>query len=289
MADVVPVRYRPPDDAYRLDIELVDAPELRARVASDPHRGYERIDFQCFVYVCSGSYRHVVDFETHELEERSCLVISPGQVHRFGPPSEWTGWMLIVSGHQVSDDARALPAHIRLDRALGEAVTELFERMQADATSPAHRRRLVQLLALQTAVLVSRLALGASTASASRLVDPRLLSRYREYRTAVDVDHPRWHLVAPYARHLGCSAKSLNRACRAVADTSAKDVIVARIVLEAKRRLALTADPVAAISRQLGFDEATNFVKYFRRETGMTPTAFRAAVQPDSSPQLAQR
>ncbi len=283
MPDVVPVHYRPPDDDYRLDIELVDAAELRARVSSDPHRGFERIDFQCFVYVRSGSYTHVVDFETHDLAEHSCLMISPGQVHRFGQPSAWTGWMLIVSGHLVSDDTRDLPTHVRLDRDLAGAVTELFERMEADTTLSADRRRLVQLLALQTEVLVGRLALGVSAATTSRLVDPTLLSRYRDYRAAVDSEYRRWHLVAPYAHSLGCSAKSLNRACRAIAGVSAKEVIVARIVLEAKRRLALVDDTVASISRQLGFDEATNFVKYFRRETGTTPTAFRASVHvPDS-------
>jgi len=35
--------------------------------------------------------------------------------------------------------------------------------------------------------------------------------------------------------------------------------------------------PVATISDELGFDEATNFVKFFRRETEQTPRAFRAA------------
>ena len=279
MVDVVPVHYRPHDDAYRLDIELIDAPDLQARVASDPQRGFERIDFQCFIYVRSGSYTHIVDFETHELADRSCLMISPGQVHRFGPPSDWTGWMLIVGGHLVPDDTRDLPAHVRLDRELAGAVAELFERMEADARLAVDRQRLVQLLELQTAVLVGRLALGVSAATSSQLVDPTLLSRYREYRTAVDDEYRRWHLMAPYAHRLGCSAKSLNRACRAIADVSAKDVIVARIVLEAKRRLTLADDTVAAISQQLGFDEATNFVKYFRRETGTTPTAFRDSVR----------
>lgn len=279
MVDVVPVHFRPHDDDYRLDIELVSAPDMRARVASDPQRGFERIDFQCFIYVRSGSYTHVVDLETHELADRSCLMIAPGQVHRFGPPSEWTGWMLIVGGHHVSDDARELPTHVRLDRETAGAVSELFERMEADARSPVDRRRLAQLLALQTAVLVGRVALGVDAADSTRLVDPVLLSRYRDYRAAVEADYRHSHLVAPYARRLGCSAKSLNRACRAIADVSAKEVIVGRIVLEAKRLLALADDTVAAISHQLGFDEATNFIKFFRRETGTTPTAFRASVR----------
>ena len=61
------------DDAYRLDIELVDVPELRAQVASDPHREFERIDFQCFIYVRSGSYTHVVNFETGPMSGMSSM------------------------------------------------------------------------------------------------------------------------------------------------------------------------------------------------------------------------
>jgi transcriptional regulator GlxA family with amidase domain len=37
-----------------------------------------------------------------------------------------------------------------------------------------------------------------------------------------------------------------------------------------------TTSPVCAISGLPGFDEATNFVKHFRRKTGQTPGAFRA-------------
>ena len=89
-------------------------------------------------------------------------------------------------------------------------------------------------------------------------------------------EYRRWHGVARYASQLGCSEKTLNRATRAVADLSAKALLVGRIVLEAKRLLAHSAAPVAAIAADLGFEEATNFVKFFRRETGLTPGAFRA-------------
>ncbi len=283
MVDVAPVRYDPHDVAYELDIELLDAAELRARVASNPQRGFERIDFQCFLFVRSGSYTHVVDFETHSLTAGSCLVISPGQVHRFGPPSRWSGWMLIVNGHRVSDDTRDLPTHVRLDEEPAAAVDELLARIKSDTRLEVETQLLVQLLALETAVLVGRLALGSSGTTPNQLLDAGLLLRYRSYRDAVENHYQHWHSVAAYANELGYSAKSLNRACRGVADTTAKDVIVARTILEAKRRLALTDDTISSISRQLGFDEATNFVKFFRRVTTTTPSAFRASVNsPDT-------
>jgi AraC-like DNA-binding protein len=279
ISEVRPVSYRSHDSTYRLDVEVLTAQELRTRVASDPQRGFERIDFQCFVFVRSGSYSHVVDFETYELHTGACLLIGPGQVHRFGPTSDWDGWILIVGTHLVPELVQDLPTHVRLPRKHVDAVAELVARMQADARLSAERQRLGQLLALQASVLVGRLALGAAASETQRLIDPVVLARYKDYRTAVDGEFRRWHLVAPYAHSLGCSPKSLTRSCRAAADVPAKRVIVDRIVLEAKRLLARSADPVEAISRDLGFDEATNFVKFFRRETDMTPAGFRTAIR----------
>jgi AraC-like DNA-binding protein len=277
--EIARVQYRPHDHAYRLDVEVIDAEELRSRVASNPQRGFERVDFQCFLFVRSGSYTHTVDFENHRCTAGSCLPIGPGQVHHFGPPGDWDGWILVIGPHHVPEMIERLPAHVRTDDTVAAAITELFERMAVDATGPADGARLGELLALQARVLVSRLALGDSGSDTEHLIDPGVLQRYRGYRAAVDREYRRWHLVAPYARHLGCSPKSLNRACRAASDVTAKRVIVERIVLEAKRLLAHRRDPAARISDDLGFDEPTNFAKFFRRETGLTPAAFRAAVR----------
>ncbi len=278
-SEVTPVGYQPHDATYRLDIEILTAEQLRARVASVAHRGFERIDFQCFVFVRSGSYAHVVDFATYELRAGACLLIGPGQVHRFGSSSDWDGWILIVGTHLIPDFVQDLPTHVRIPPEHLDAVAELFDRMMADAALAAERVRLGQLLALQASVLVGRLALGAAGSQTQRLVDPVLLARYKDYRAAVEREFRQCHLVAPYAHRLGYSPKSLNRACRAAADVPAKRVIVDRIVLEAKRILARTSDPVEAVGRELGFDEATNFVKFFRRETGTTPTAFRTSIR----------
>ena len=255
--------------------------ELRSRVESVLDRGYERADFQSFLFVRSGSYTHTVDFEAHECDAGSCLLIRPGQVHRFGPSTDWDGWILIAGPQHVPDTVAELPQHIRLDAPAVSAVNELLDRMASDAQLPVDRKRLNGLLALQTRVLGSRLALGDVDTERAQLIDLTVLDRYRNFRAAVEREFRRWHLVGPYARHLGYPPKSLDRSCRAVAALTAKRVIVERIILEAKRLLTHSQLPVASISHQLGFDEATNFVKYFKRETGTTPNQFRAHLGSD--------
>ena len=75
------------------------------------------------------------------------------------------------------------------------------------------------------------------------------------------------------------SDKTLSRVCLAAAGAPAKVLINQRLLLEAKRLLAHTTLPVQTIGRDLGFEEATNFVKFFRKETGMRPLAFRQDAQ----------
>lgn len=48
-----------------------------------------------------------------------------------------------------------------------------------------------------------------------------------------------------------------------------------RVMLEAKRLLAHTQDTIKEIGYTLGYDEPTNFIKYFKKHNGQTPVEFR--------------
>lgn len=171
----------------------------------------------------------------------------------------------------------SLPTHLHTSGVVRQALTEAFKRMIDDAKPAGTAAPAVNaLLRSQLYALLIRLHLARSLSMPEEHFEPMVLQRYRRYRLAVEQEYPRWHQVAQYARHLGCSHKSLSRSTLEVADMSAKSMLVNRIVLEAKRLLVYTVLPVSVIGDQLGFAEATNFVKFFRRETGSTPGAFRA-------------
>lgn len=282
---------------YALDVELYPATELSRRVGDADARGLERIDFHCLIYITAGRYSHMVDFETEWMTPGSLLLLQPGQVHRFGELSGCDGWLLMFRAELLpslpssadlrSDaDADGLPAellqvtemqraHRRLTAATRPSVTEAFERMADDARRPAPRT-LNKLLRSQVQSLLIRLLMDGAPSAADDRVERVSLQRYRRDRAAVERNFTRWHGAVPYASRLGCSEKSLARAGFLVTDRSAKAVLTERIVLEVKRLLAHSALPVAAVGDQLGFAEPTNFVKFFRREVGLTPGAFRA-------------
>ena len=78
-----------------------------------------------------------------------------------------------------------------------------------------------------------------------------------------------------YASQLNITYKSLNEICKAVSQQTAKQLIDGEVILEAKRKLATESIQTQVLSDFLGFDEVTNFVKYFKKHTGQTPLQFQ--------------
>ena len=98
---------------------------------------------------------------------------------------------------------------------------------------------------------------------------------FLRFRRELDHSYRSSRLVEDYAAALNCSTRALARACREVTGSSTKDLIDARVALEARRLLVHSDLPISAIARQLGFSEVTNFGKFFARRVNMTPGAFR--------------
>lgn len=74
---------------------------------------------------------------------------------------------------------------------------------------------------------------------------------------------------------MNVSEKRLNQATTKTMGKSPKTIIDERVLLEAKRLLIHTTLSVKEIGYNLGFEEPTNFIKYFRKHTQKTPIVFR--------------
>ena len=283
------MHYAPPD-RYPLAIEVIDARELRDRVARIPDRGIERVDFPFLLYVHEGRYTHTVDFETFACGAGSCLLVRPGQVHRFGDEQGWEGWILILhadllgprprtsTSHEAGDlaDPLAVPTHLDVSGPTRDAIDETLRRMRLDAARTDAPRAVNALLRAQLQVLLTRLQLERTVQAGHVTADPIAIERHRDFRRAVEQHFRHWHKASSYAGELHCSVRTLNRSTVQITGQTAKAHIVDRIILEARRLLVHTSLPVSTIGSHLGFDEPTNFVKFFHREAGATPGRFRA-------------
>jgi AraC-like DNA-binding protein len=285
-ADIRALGYRP-RAPYLLDLEIFAMADLRRRGSKENARATHRYAFHTLVCVTRGACTQMVDFKSISCTPGSLLVLRPGQAHSYGPDGDWEGWNVLFRPEfvlpvsttprdlKLAVDLMRLGQHLQVDSDELRKVTDAIQQMREDSRMAAPAEDVHALLRHQLHALLTRLSILQGRPAAQQPTVSPASQRFERFQQLVDERFAQWHQVADYAGQLGYTEKSLGRAVTAVRGTSAKAFIAARINLEAKRLLVHTDLAVAGIAEKLGFEEATNFSKFFRREAGCSPAAFR--------------
>ena len=232
---------------------------------------------------------HTVDFAPVECRPQTWVVLRPGQVQQFDPAAGWDGWLTTfrpefirsettqLAGTSAATEAapRLLSGQVELSDADHKACLETVERMALDAAALVDMPARHALLQSQLRTLRLRLQLAQRQSGGFVHAPDAAFDLFQRFEQLIDADLSHNHNVGEYAKKLGCSERTLTRATTSVRSVSAKAFLSQRIALEAKRLLIHTARTVAQIASDIGFDEATNFVKFFRREVGIPPGEYR--------------
>ena len=293
---ITEVRFMAPGQA-RLAIEALSIEDLKAKAPAAHFASLQRADFYRLIGVVVGVTRLMVDFSDHPAQAGDWFFIRPGQVIRYDFSEPWAGWIVVFrpdslysSVRQDGVDEMTLQQHVddlvcqrRLDSVQHDWMQQSVQQMITDGALDADQTLQGDLLRLQLGSTLLRLSLWQTQNGRRPAVGLTPSRHFKRFRDRLEADFARQHQVQHYASAIGIGERSLSRLCVAVLGLSAKACIAQRLTLEAKRLLAHTSLPVQAIADQLGFDEPTNFVKHFRRHTGMTPLSFRRPFTEDAN------
>ena len=284
-SDIQRLGYQP-QASYRLDLEVFNMADLRQR-GGEEVRITHRYAFHTLVCVTQGVCTQMVDFKSIACAPGSLLMLRAGQAHNYGHGEDWDGWNVLFRPEFVlpasaksrdlthAVDLDRLPEHLLLGSHELRTVTDAIAQMRADTQADAPLEDVNALLRHQLHALLTRLSILQGRSQTTEAPSSPASQRFKRFQQLVDERFAQWHQVANYASHLGCTEKSLARAVTAAMGMTAKAFIAARINLEAKRLLVHADMPASVIAEKLGFEEATNFSKFFRREVGCTPLEFR--------------
>ncbi|MGH8674399.1 MAG: helix-turn-helix transcriptional regulator [Burkholderiales bacterium] len=280
------VRYRPPrPDA--LGVETLSLAQLRQRGTAAHLARLQRLEFLMFVLYTSGRGKHVVDFVSHRVAPGTLVVVQPGNLHRFCLNDSMDARLLLVETRFMLPErlawlkpllsGRPWPVCSSLPQPTCVELLDICRHLEADIDRRA-APRLSEALARQrlyTWLLILRMAWDAGDSRAEE--PPRAFSLVNEFQALLERHYAERWTVKDYARKLGYAERTISRACLWHSGRSAKALIDARVLLEAKRLLAHGDDSVEAISHFLGFGDASPLVQFFKRLEGVTPQAFRVS------------
>ncbi len=268
------------------EFEILDLSILYTKAKSiltNPHRS----GFYHIIWFQDCNVTHLVDFNQITIKPHSLLFLSKDIVHRFDDKEQLKGKIILFTDTffcKTEADIRFLRKSILFNDLL--SVSQIQIENQSELF-----KSLVQLMETELQMVTDDL----QAAILQNFLHNFLLLSERELRNQnftkikkgadldyvvlfkdlLEVNYKNQKQVNYFAKQIIISEKRLNQATTKVLGKSPKELIDERVLLEAKRILAHTTESVKEIAYQLGFEEPTNFIKYFKKHSSITPTEFR--------------
>lgn len=264
-------------------IDVAWVHDIPTFITTRPHA----LDFYDIILVTRGRGAFLLDGARHAVRAGTVLFTTPGQVRDWHVDRLDGCCLFFVDAfirEFLQDDGfvdrlpyfRTVPEKASLTlssfsaRRLRARLTDMRRELES------HRQDSLQLLRAQvheTLLVLARQYAATHDVPTNRTTHP-LVSRFV---ALVERDLHRSHRVADFSTELGVSPGHLTALCHEFLGRSAKAHVDDVLATRARRMLLHTAEPAARIAGALGFEDPSYFARFFRRQTGMTPTAFRAA------------
>lgn len=129
--------------------------------------------------------------------------------------------------------------------------------------------------ALLTLIALEVLRLAVSRARSGAVTLTRADARVEALRGLIDQHFRQQRMIAFYAEKLAMTPDRLNDHVKRATGVTAGHLIRQRVLTEAKRQLVFTTQAIHEIAYDLAFSDPSHFTRFFRKQTGMTPQAFR--------------
>ena len=244
----------------------------------NPHR--HRSIYQLFV-VNRGGVEALIDGQTHWLKSPFLMLIPDGVVHGFNWEVGSTGYVVSVTTTALSHalqnigllDVVSKSLIVPLSSSDIEQIEGCCESINLEIEKCASFKDTMLLTLLQQLLIIAYRSMPVGVNKKMSLTKPE--QKIEEFNRLVKENFTRYHQVAWYADYVGVSAAHLNHICKLHLDTTALGHIHKYLLEEAKRLLIFADMRITSIADKLGFSEQTYFTKFFKKQTGYTPSSFR--------------
>ena len=265
-------------------VEIMSIEDLSNRKASleKPHR----LDSYLFVFYTEGKSEHLIDFSWHKVQKGTLVYLSEGQVNAFKFNEGLKGFAVVFTKEYLNKQLNKIPKDALVCLFTPNLFPSTFNIPENSKTE-----NYLNLLYLeynknsedtsQFYIIDSLYAIifaKIEQLKKHNILYPRessKLSLFLKFENLLEKEYQISRNADFYAKKLNITYQHLNALCREVVNQSTKQFIDSFVILEAKRKLINTDVKSSELAYLMGFEESTNFVKYFKKHTALTPNQFK--------------
>lgn len=242
-----------------------------------------RHDFYFILLVYRGIGIHEIDFVEYPITDKSISIMRPGQVHRLELKAGSEGYWLAFN-----NDFQPLSSTRNKGLLRGIARRSLYKpgEKNIDVLCACFKSMLDEyrsgeigfeevIKATFDVLLIQLLRSQQNDQDASVTAGQYQQEKLQEFLDLLEANIRTKKQVAAYAEMMNLSSFQLNSITKSLVGKKVAELIEDQILLEAKRYLLGTPNQVAQIASQLGYEDISYFIRFFRKRIGVTPEAFR--------------
>ena len=251
-----------------------------------------RHTYEELIWVKKGIGTQLIDNEVYSVKPNTLYYISKGQVHNFQEGKD-------MEAYVIAFDSNFLKTYFPFRLAIiskklnkfnviplsGTAIKELdllIHQMLNEFDKPKSTFGRNQTLIWFLMIFLTNIERTIHHLSPQQegLKPDYKFSIYQELLHLIEAHFKSNHTLTFYTQLLGVSARNLTSYTKIYSGKTAKQLITARIMAEAKRLLVFTPQSLKEIATNLGFEETAYFIRVFKIQTKITPNQFRINNQP---------
>lgn len=243
-------------------------------------------------FFTGGSGEHEIDFHTHEIISPSIHFLRPGQVHVIRRGIEYQGYLLVFSEEFFNlnfQNMEVIPGYplitqldngpiLNLNKNEFRDFFQLIENIEKELLNEDEESDKIIVAYLKIFFLKLRQKFSKLVTTKNETSSSMRGLVYR-FNQLIEENYAQIHHVKEYAEVLGESPINLNRAIKSVTGKTASEIIIDRLILEAKRLLIYSDLNNKEVAYKLNYEDPSYFARIFRRKTGLTPSAFRTQIR----------
>jgi AraC family transcriptional regulator, transcriptional activator of pobA len=230
-----------------------------------------------------GNGQHEIDFSTYKVCNHSVFFMRPGQVHQLLLKAGAIGYLMQfkTAFYYPQNTASNLLLRRVSHKNFCQIDAESFKRLFAILVS-IFQEYTDKLEGYQDVIkanlgifFIELLRNRQNNKVPSNTVNPYTNERLEELLSLLETHIHSYKKVSQYADMLNLSSYQLNAITKTALGKTCSELINEHILLEAKRQLLSSSHQVNQIALELGYDDVSYFIRFFKRHIGSSPEAFR--------------